>query len=335
MKSQQREYWIDAIRSFACICVLITHSPMPTTEGGRMIIPVYKFFAVTGASILFFMISGALVLYKQQQFLPFMKKRVSRIFFPMAIWTIISLVVRCIEGKAEWDGMLVKLLMIPFSPQKGTYWFIYVIFGIYLLTPLLSTWLAHTSRREVEYVLGVWGITLLFPFVGEEGVRRMIDFSHGYFYYFYGYLGFAILGYYLRKYVTWEKLNWKKLIVPIGVFLTVFVIYPTDLIPHAVLQDRMALHTAILAACHFLVIKHIHLSSWMKKVVYVFAQHSFGIYLVHMLVMRSFLWPLLEPFQINHIIAVPVITCLTALLSFMVVWGIGKIIPFSKYVVGV
>ena len=271
MKSQQREYWIDAVRSFACICVLMTHSPIPTTEGGRVIIPVYNFFAVTGASILFFMISGALVLYKQQQFLPFMKKRISRIFFPMVIWTIISLLVRCIEGKTDWNEMSGKLLMIPFFPQVDTYWFIYVIFGIYLLTPLLSTWLANTSRREVEYVLGVWGITLLFPFVEEDGIRHMIDFSHGYFYYFYGYLGFAILGYYLRKYITWEKMNWEKLIVPCVVFLTVFVVYPTNWIPHAVLQDRMALHTVILAACHFLVIKHVNFPNWMKKVIYVFS----------------------------------------------------------------
>ena len=73
----------------------------------------------------------------------------------------------------------------------------------------------------------------------------------------------------------------------------------------------------------------------MKKIVYQFARHSFGIYLVHILVMRSVLWPILEPMQINHAIAIPLITFLTALFSFLVVWGIGKVVPFSKYIVGV
>ncbi|MBQ6964705.1 MAG: acyltransferase [Bacteroidaceae bacterium] len=335
LKSDKREYWIDAVRSFACLCVLMSHSPIPSTEGGRIVLPVYNFFAVSGASILFFMISGALVLYRQQEFLLFIKKRVSRIFFPMVLWTLISLVVECFEGKAEWGDMFGKILMIPFAPQVGTYWFIYVIFGIYLLTPLLSTWLAHTSKREVEFVLGLWGITLLFPFIGDGCVKIMINFSHGYFYYFYGYLGFAVLGYYLRKYVTWMNMDWRKKVVPLGLFMVFLIVYPTNLIPHSVLQDRMALHTVILASFHFLIIKHTHFSTKMKKFVYVFAQHSFGIYLVHILVMRSVLWPILEPIEINHVIAVPLITLMTALISFLLVWVIGKVVPYSKYIVGV
>ena len=65
---KKREYWIDAVRSFACICVLMTHSPIPSTVEGRTFIPIYNFVAVGGASILFFMISGALVLYRRQEF---------------------------------------------------------------------------------------------------------------------------------------------------------------------------------------------------------------------------------------------------------------------------
>lgn len=136
---REREFWIDAIRSFACICVLMTHAPIPSTTAGRFAIPVYNFVAVGGASILFFMISGALVLYKRQEFFSFILKRISRIVLPMVVWTIVSLGVACVEGKMEWCQMPGKILMIPFSPQVGTYWFIYVIFGIYLLTPILST----------------------------------------------------------------------------------------------------------------------------------------------------------------------------------------------------
>lgn len=300
-----------------------------------MIVPVYNFLAVGGASILFFMISGALVFYKQQEFSRFIKKRLSRIFLPMVVWTIVSLCVDCMEGKASWSEMGAKILMIPFQPQVGTYWFIYVIFGIYMLTPIVSTWLAHTCKKEVLSVLLVWGCTLLLPFVRSKKFDGMLSFSGGYLYYFYGYLGFALSGYYLRRYVSVERLNWKLKVIPFVLVASVFAIYPTNLIPHSVLQDRMALHTAVMAICYFLFIKSRTFSKRMKHFVFVFAQHSFGIYLVHILVMRSVLWPLFEPLSVNHIIAIPLITFLTALLSFFIVWGIGKIVPFSKYIVGV
>lgn len=332
---KDRQYWIDAVRSFACICVLMTHSPIPSTVEGRIFIPVYNFCAVGGASILFFMISGALVLYKRQEFFSFIKKRISRIVLPMVIWTIVSLIVACLEGKLEWNEMLDKIWMIPFAPQVSTYWFIYVIFGIYLLTPIISTWLANTERREVEVMLLFWACTLLFPFIQSENILRMKSFDGGCFYYFYGYLGFAVLGYYLRKYVNFERCTWRLAVTPFIIIACTMAIYPTNLISHAVLQDRLALPAVLLAFCYFLFLKHIPISNVLKKCVYQFAQHSFGIYLVHILVMRSVLWPIFEPLHINHAIAIPLITFLTALLSFIIVWGIGKVVPFSKYIVGV
>lgn len=332
---KDRQYWIDAVRSFACICVLMTHSPIPSTVEGRIFIPAYNFCAVGGASILFFMISGALVLYKRQEFFSFIKKRISRIVLPMVIWTIVSLIVACLEGKLEWNEMLDKIWMIPFAPQVSTYWFIYVIFGIYLLTPIISTWLANTGRREVEVMLLFWACTLLFPFIQSENILRMKSFDGGCFYYFYGYLGFAVLGYYLRKYVNFERCTWRLAVTPFIIIACTMAIYPTNLISHAVLQDRLALPAVLLAFCYFLFLKHIPISNVLKKCVYQFAQHSFGIYLVHILVMRSVLWPIFEPLHINHAIAIPLITFLTALLSFIIVWGIGKVVPFSKYIVGV
>lgn len=296
---KDRQYWIDAVRSFACICVLMTHSPIPSTVEGRIFIPVYNFCAVGGASILFFMISGALVLYKRQEFFSFIKKRISRIVLPMVIWTIVSLIVACLEGKLEWNEMLDKIWMIPFAPQVSTYWFIYVIFGIYLLTPIISTWLANTERQEVEVMLLFWACTLLFPFIQSENILRMKSFDGGCFYYFYGYLGFAVLGYYLRKYVNFERCTWRLAVTPFIIIACTMAIYPTNLISHAVLQDRLALPAVLLAFCYFLFLKHIPISNVLKKCVYQFAQHSFGIYLVHILVMRSVLWPIFEPLHIT------------------------------------
>jgi surface polysaccharide O-acyltransferase-like enzyme len=210
-----------------------------------------------------------------------------------------------------------------------------VIFGIYLLTPIVSTWLANTGKREVEMMLILWGCTLVLPFVPLEFVCQMKAFDEGFLYYFYGYFGFAVLGYYLRRYVNFEKCTWRLVMAPLIIIVCVMLIYPTNIISHAVLQDRLAFPAVFLAICYFVMLKHVSMTNQIKKVVYQFARHSFGIYLVHILVMRSVLWPILEPLQIHHVIAIPMITLLTAFLSFIVVWGIGKVVPYSKYIVGV
>ena len=83
-----------------------------------------------GASVLFFMISGALVLYKPKPFLPFIKQRLLRIALPMLLWTVVALIIMCLNGEVKWSELPTKFMLMPFTPQFGTYWFIYVIFGI-------------------------------------------------------------------------------------------------------------------------------------------------------------------------------------------------------------
>lgn len=51
---KDREYWIDAVRSFACLCVITTHAPIPNSGGGASLIAATNYYSVAGASILFF-----------------------------------------------------------------------------------------------------------------------------------------------------------------------------------------------------------------------------------------------------------------------------------------
>ena len=320
----QRLYWIDAIRSFACICVITTHAPIPNGSDGRVFVAFFNYFSVAGASILFFMISGALVLYKPKPVLPFLKKRLSRIVFPMVFWTIISLLFDVFVRGMSWNSFLLHVIRIPIGPQVGTYWFIYVIFGIYLLTPILATWLERCSKRDLQFYLLVWSITLLMPYF--KCLKVMVDFTHGY-------LWFAVMGYYIRRYVNISKFTkWHYS------FFTIIVLLPGFLyclpLPHDVIQDRMSINVVILCVCYFIILKHLKYSEIAKRLCFNFAQHSFGIYLVHIIIMRDFLWPLLSGYNLNYLVQIPLVVLLTALFSYLVV-KLFSYLPFSKYLVGV
>lgn len=287
-QTENREYWIDAIRSFACICVITTHAPIPNSTNGLIFGSIFNYFSTAGASILFFMISGALILYKEKPIAPFLKQRFSRIFLPMVIWSSLSLLIDYLSGNILFSDLIAKITMIPFVPQIGTYWFIYTIFGIYLISQPLACWLNSCNKKDIRFLLLIWGITLFIPYLSilTPQFSNMTAYSGGWLYYFYGYLGYAVLGYYLRKYIN-ISFNIRYFIIFLIICCIPLILYNIQQIPHLVIQDRMSANITLLAICYFLIIKHIKFPKKIANILYIFAQHSFGIYLVHILIMRK------------------------------------------------
>ncbi len=333
MTTATREYWIDAVRSFACLCVVVVHSPIPGGTNGLGCIAVFNYYAVVGVP-LFFMISGALLLYKEEPLVPFLKRRFSRILLPTVIWTIVSIVWDYCLNPCTTGELLRNIVKIPYAPYN-TYWFIYVVLGIYLIAHPLQVWLARCSEREVRFYLLLWAATLLVPYLQLIDTRfaALLRADGGYLYYAYGYLGYALLGYYLRRYVSISRLSWKHIALGGAIAVLPWCLYLIPQIPHNVIQDRLTLNAALLATCYFVAIKHLRLSERWKRRCYHFANHSFGIYLVHILIMRRLLWPLLAPLDLHYAVQIPLVVVLTATLSFAAVHLMSKL-PYSRYIVG-
>ena len=205
----KRLYWIDAARSIACLCVLTLHAYVPGGTSGARLVGGINYFVVAGF-VMFFMISGSLVLYEPKKFFPFMKQRLLRIAVPMVFWTIITLLIGCFTGMMGWRDLPNAILLIPFEPQFGTYWFIYALFGIYLVTPILSLWLNHCSRNELRVILVLGAIALATPYLKwiDSDTLKIVSLSQGWLYYFNGYLWLALMGFYVRKYVDIPKFKW-------------------------------------------------------------------------------------------------------------------------------
>ena len=275
----ERCHWIDAARSLACLCVLVVHAYVPGGTRGAGLVGVINYFAVAGASILFFMISGALVLYKPKPFFPFMKRRLLRIALPMVIWTVIALLLGCLTpygGGMTWHHLPQALALIPFAPQFGTFWFIYVVFGIYLLAPVVATWLQQCRRRELEALLAVGAVAVLLP-----------------------------LSYFAFK------------------------------IPPRLFTNRLAINVVLLCCCYFVAIKHLKLGPRMQRLAYNFASHSFGIYLIHKLLMQFVVLPLApEHFSTHYALVYPLVVAMLVVVCYSVVHLLSKL-PGSKYFIGI
>ena len=254
--SKDREPWLDAVRSFACLCVILVHAPIPNGSDGQYIISITNYISV-GGPILFFMISGALIFNKQQPAIPFIRKRLNRIVFPLFFWSLVFLTVKLLSGEIDSKEYFIRIVSIPLTPQESTFWFLYVIIGIYLLTPVISTWINHCRKSDIKIFLGLWALTLLFPIIRQfiPLIDETINFYHGWLYYYFGFIGNAVLGLYLRRYINLNINRWKQRIFILMTILIPCILYGIKAIDHSNIQTRMAFNEVMLSICYFLVIK--------------------------------------------------------------------------------
>ena len=103
------------------------------------------------------------------------------------------------------------------------------------------------------------------------------------------------------------------------------------------IDHRLSLPTMALCACYFryfIIIKHIPLKQKAERIFYNFAEHSFGIYLLHIYIIRHGLWPLFQEWALPTAVAIPMLVITGAAASYLAVALLSHL-PKSKYIVGI
>lgn len=325
---KERNYNYDIMRVLACIMIICMHAPMPNLNANGIILSTISYFTAPGLC-LFFVISGSLLLPIKTDTTTFLKKRLGKVIMPTLVFTFLYIILNCING--EQQNILKTICSIPFSAQgHGVLWFMYTLIGLYLVAPIISKWLDSASKREVELYLLLWVITLCFPilklFVGiNEG-------NTGVLYYFSGYIGYFILGYYLKKYP--ESISLKKLIIPdiIAIIAPIaFKVMHIEIDFYSMFW-YLSIFVALLCTTIYVLISKIKIKK--GGIVELISNLSFGIYLIHIAVMRFFIWELDFIININNYI----LQCITVVgLTFIISCSIAYVIsllPFGDYIIG-
>lgn len=266
-----------------------------------------------------------------------MKKRLSKVLIPLFVWTVVGILLGGLfKGFGSPLQLIQTICSIPFSTQgHGVLWFMYALIGLYLVTPIISPWLEKCSQKELKMYLLLWLITMCFPYI--KMVLSVNESITGSYYYLSGYVGYFLFGYYLRKYgcgKTWVALLWLPVpFVLLGISKKFGL--PFDLSSHF---WYLCLSTAITAWSWFTVIKNAEskIVVWNPKILQAvtnFSCLSFGIYLMHIYVMRSGLWPLFDKYSIGGGISLAISFGGTLLISYLLSWAISYL-PFGDYIIG-
>ena len=175
---------IDIIRIFAFVFIVFLHTlnrqfGVDVWMGGYTIISI-------GVN-LFIMISGYLLLDKTEEAIVFFKKRILNILPLFLVFNIIYI----------YFG---KIPIIPVLKGKtisaSHFWYIYMILGLYLLTPWLQKVLKY-AEKETLFVVFLWFLcNILNPYLRYFNLAE-IPFSN---FPLTGFIGYYILGYFVKKY---------------------------------------------------------------------------------------------------------------------------------------
>ena len=278
------------LRCLACMMVVLMHTPQPNSAGGYVLSSISLLAAPSIG--LFFMVSGALLLPVTKPTKEFLKHRLAKIAVPVLFWSLLYLLVRYFKTNNS-EELFKSIISIPFSAQGcAVFWFVYVMIGLYVLAPIISTWLQKASKREIEFYLLLWLVTMCYPILNL--FVCVDDGKSGILYYFTGYVGYFLLGYYLHNYVK----QWSMWI------LAILFVFPIGCAVACKLLELKIdfydifwyLSILVVAMCVslFMGIKvlfgDIKLNTKFKKFIINFSQYSFGIYLIHFFIIRDILW---------------------------------------------
>ena len=326
---KERIAYLDVIRIVACAMVIMMHSPMPGCGAPGFVLTGISF--VTAPCIgLFFMVSGALLLPTSLSMKEFYRRRLSKVVFPTLIWTFIYLLVKILNGSITVAQLPSMVLSVPFSAQgDGILWFMYVLIGLYLITPIISPWLEKTSKKEIELVLGLWGLSLLYPILSS--VISVNESNTGVLYYFSGYVGYFLLGYYLNHYKPQAGIITSVLMILIPVILCGLSI---KLIPDIDFYKYfwyLSIFAVSMATGWFILFSRIVANN--NIVISILSSVSYGVYLCHILFMRSIIWQISSLFHLGWLFQLSFVFVFTVLCSLVFSYLMATTY-FGKYIIG-
>ena len=337
-------YWADLIRVLAIYLVVVIHvSGQLTNAWGKiaeaqwLIADIYGGIARIGVP-LFFMLSGYLLLPHSESLRSFYGKRMLKIAIPFVVWSVIYISMNC----AGHPGTCTRDYLLQFILLKRSFfhlWFLYSLLGIYFIIPLLRLMIrADTDRRLLWYLIVLW---LIF-----QPVRTLMDqFLH-----FYininaplstGFLPYFILGYLLGEItLTRARIIWAAIVFGAGALITIVGTY---LLTRAYSQfngyfyDYVTMGVILSTGAGFVLLRALSEVGFLASARFHSATRwvaggTFGVYLVHVLVLWGLDWLHINSFMGLALWSIPLVATLIFAIAFLITRLLQKI-PVVNYIV--
>jgi surface polysaccharide O-acyltransferase-like enzyme len=335
--------WVDFIRIMASFSVVLLHSAAPLLDQYQKL-SAFDWWAgnVYDSSVrncvpLFFILSGYLLLGKQETLRDFLLKRMNKILVPFLVWSIIyNFWAHFFYNR---DLTLSSFIGILFAPTFFHLWFFYAIIGLYLFVPVLRLLVQSVPKYLLYYYLALWFLAVSLIPLAEKVAHTASAFDLKMVSGFFGYLviGHLLGGVSINRRQFWQALALGFLALLITIFGTYILMLRHQGQFNGYFYDYLSPNVVLFSCSSFIVLKYLFervtISETQKKILIAMSSASLGIYLIHPMTLYA-----LEKgwfgFSLNGFSAIPIFTIpLTALItfgvSFSVIYLMQKI-PFAR-----
>lgn len=348
MKRGYYQLTLDVIRVLAILGVVTIHTANTVYERIDFFGGISWWFAIFLNSIsrisvpLFILVSGSLILNKDETFKNTLKRTVNRLFIPLIIWAILTAVWN--DGHPGLLPLNQALIFRLFSGHFYDLYFLIILIGLYSISPLLRSYIKNTSLKPQ--------INLAYFFIGVGVCQVLLQYilgncsSENFFTLWVPYTGLFITGYILvsNPHLIPSRL-FSFVLYIFGLLLTIvlnffYYLYhsrginimtaPGCLTHYS--DYYLSINVLIMSLTIFSLLSKINFEkntgSFFKKTIYSLARSSFGIYLVHLFLIT--IWDGWLRWDVDHNTLPLIIYLLVKFFvvffgSYLLVWFLIKI----------
>jgi surface polysaccharide O-acyltransferase-like enzyme len=343
---------VDLIRTVAIVLVILLHTAIEPHPIDIVITPdvVTRWWTVNiydsiarPCVPLFIMLSGALLLQPSKEKEPlgdFLKKRLSRIGLPLIFWGAIYFAWNYFVNNQPltWNTVEQGIIWGPYVH----FWFLYMLLGLYLITPLLRVLIAHADPKLIRYFLLLWLIgTSAIPLLSLFGNYSL----NNNLFLLTGWIGYFILGFYLLKVQLSRKTLYTVLAAGfawtiIGTYIITALIGGSQ---QYFFYDYFSSNVILASVSLFLIL--IAVPYWriqnrrpkFSGVLHFISKNSLGIYLFHLIVLetlqKGYLGFKISLTTMNPIVEIPLATFVTLVICLLVFYPLKKV-PYLNRLIG-
>ncbi|MBZ0221084.1 MAG: acyltransferase family protein [Candidatus Methylomirabilis sp.] len=347
--------WPDVLKISAVYAVIVIHTAAPyllLQDGGHF----YRWWAgniydsISRWCIpVFVMLSGFFLIEKHRddRLKDFFLRRFSRVFVPLVIWSFIYFLWRIYANNEDLSLSSFFPMLIK-EPVYYHLWFMYLVLGLYILTPIIGLYAKGTRARHLWYYLAIWvvlasGLTFIESWSGVKTYASPGTGNSAF-----NFIGYFVLGWMLKDLkLTPLRKSLFLLLFLFGLFITAYGTYIATVIKNngrfsGIFYEYSSFSVLLMSVSIFLLAKGLRLSflsgnpGYFRRLIRLTAACVPGIYLVHAIFIavakRGLLGFRFTPDLMDPFIGIPVFALGIFLASLLVVLVI-KGLPLIKHAV--
>ena len=327
-----RNYSIDTLRTIATLLVILIHISAGYVITGKNDLVFDTSFWIGNivdsfsriCVPLFVLMSGMFLVGRNESFKQSYQKRASRILIPLISWTIIYIVYRVAIPFITDNPIDIKTLLVTVISGRPYYhmWYLFMIIGLYLITPILNNSISYVSRNTL------WTVAILLLLFGmlNSSYDKILNNKVSFILWFINYLGYFILGYLIKDSKrSFSFLALSSAYIISSILIEILSLYTIKQYKSLYFYGNLTPFVIIGSLSFY---KFFHQLKLGRNVFSKISHLTLGIYLIHagvLHVLNSCLSMLDINIFNNSIIGIPMKFCITFFISLIAAWIISKV----------